>query len=174
MKRAEKKEMVKVLREKVLASKASILTDFTGLKVKDMNKLRSQLRESGSELKVVKNRLAQLAVKDTVAEPLIEFLKGPNALTFGYDDPVLPVKILHDFAKDFPQLKLEAGIIEGRLFSGDEIAELTKIPGKKVLTAQLLGLLNAPTANFVGVLKAVLGNFLGVLNAIKEKKEAGQ
>ena len=94
MNRQEKEAMVDELHEKLERSKATILTDYRGLKVTEITELRYKLKEAGIEYRVVKNSLTRLALRGTAAAVLEEYLIGPNALALCYDDELTPAKVL--------------------------------------------------------------------------------
>ena len=98
MKRDEKETFVTEFRERVSRSQVLYLTDFTGLDVKSLSKLRQNLRDSGAEYVVGKNRLIQLALKESDLPDLSDALSGPTGVVFGFDDVVGPAKVLTDFA----------------------------------------------------------------------------
>jgi len=170
LRREEKQRLVAELHEKFKSVKAVILTDFTGLDVAQLTRLRRQLQEQGMEYKVVKNTLLRRASQQTALEALAEHFVGPNAIVLSYEDPVLPAKILVDFAKEEPELEIKAGFVEGRVLEPKEVRALANLPPREVLLGQLVGLLKAPLARLVGVLGAPMRELLGVLQAIKEAK----
>ena len=109
MRKLEKAEIVQAIQEKVAKSQIGILTDFKGLKVEDMTRLRRQLQEADAELTVVKNTLLRRAgADDSPLAPLLSHATGPNALTLGYADPVTVTKVLIKFAQEKPQLVIKA------------------------------------------------------------------
>ena len=180
MNRQEKEAVVIELRDKLERSKAAILTDYRGLKVMEITELRHKLKEEGVEYRVVKNSLIRLAVKDTEASSLGQYLTGPNAVAFSYDDEITPAKLLLEYAKENQKLEVKAGVVAGRLLLQQEMKELVQLPSKEELQAQLLGIMstlpskllgvmNAVPRDFVGLLAAVPRDFLGVLKAIEQK-----
>ncbi len=171
MRRPEKADIVKDLQQRVEGSRISILTDFTGLTVEDMTRLRRQLKEAQGELKVVKNTLLQRATGgESPLAPLTRDLAGPNALTLGFADPVAVTKVLIKFAQDKPQLQIKAGLLGDRLLSAKDLEALSKLPPREVLLSQLLGVLNQVPAALVTVLAGVVRNLMNVLTALKDKK----
>ncbi len=115
MRKQEKAEIVQAIQAKVAKSQIGILTDFKGLKVEDMTRLRRQLQEASAELTVVKNTLLRRAgADDSPLAPLISHATGPNALTLGYADPVTVTKVLIKFAQEKPQLVIKAGALGGQ------------------------------------------------------------
>jgi len=109
--RKEKKQLVSELQEKFKKAKAAFVADYKGLKVEQMTTLRKSLRDASAEFKVVKNTLAMIAVKDAGAEPLKDHFEGTTAVAMSYADPVAAAKILTQFAKDEPKLKLRVGLL---------------------------------------------------------------
>lgn len=168
--RREKERLVAELHEKFKEVRAVILTDFTGLDVAQLNRLRRQLQEKGMEYRVVKNTLLRRASQRTALEALAEHFVGPNAIVISYDDPVLPAKILVEFAKEEPELQIKAGFVEGRVLEPKDVKALATLPSRELLVGQIVGLLKAPLAMLVGVLQAPMRELVGVLQAIKEGK----
>ncbi|BEP30138.1 50S ribosomal protein L10 [Helicovermis profundi] len=151
-----KKQKVEEIKGKFENAQSAILVDYRGLSVEDANELRKQFREAGVEYKVYKNNFTKLAIKDTKFESLTVELTGPNAIAFGYNDPVVPAKIIKDFAKDHKALELKAGIIEGEYYDIDKIKVIADIPSREVLLAKLLGSFKAPISNFAYLLQNII------------------
>jgi large subunit ribosomal protein L10 len=171
VRKQEKAEVVQAIQEKVAKSKIGILTDFKGLKVEDMTRLRRQLQDADAELTVVKNTLLRRAgADDSPLAPLISHATGPNALTLGYADPVTVTKILIKFAQEKPQLVIKAGALSGQALTLKDLEALSKLPAREVLLAQLLGALQGVPRGLVTVLAAVIRNLLNVLTALKDQK----
>jgi len=167
----EKAKIVEEIREKVLRSQIGILTDFKGLKVEEMTRLRRQLQDASAELQVVKNTLLRrAAADDSPIGPLLAHFTGPNALTLGYADPVALAKIMTKFAQEKPQLEIKGAVLGGQLLSAKDLEALSKLPPKEVLLAQFLRVLNGVPTALVTVLAGVIRNLLNVLVAYKDKK----
>ena len=116
-----------------------------------------------------KNTLTSIAIKD-MGYNLNEFLKGPTAVAFSYEDPVAPAKVLVDFAKTHKQLEIKAGVIEGKVADKDVIGELAKMPPKEQLLANTVGAIQSPLYGIVGVLQGTLRDMVYTLQAIQDKK----
>jgi large subunit ribosomal protein L10 len=171
VRKIEKAEIVQEIREKVAKSQIGILTDFKGLKVADMTRLRRQLQDASAELTVVKNTLLRRAgADDSPLAPLLSHAIGPNALTLGYADPVTVTKVLIKFAQEKPQLVIKAGALGGQALTLKDLEALSKLPAREVLLAQLLGVLQGVPTGLVTVLAGVIRNLLNVLTALKDKK----
>ncbi len=140
MRKQQKAEIVQAIQEKVSRSQIGILTDFKGLKVEDMTRLRRQLQESDAELTVVKNTLLRLAgADDSPLAPLLSHATGPNALTLGYADPVTVTKVLIKFAKEKPQLVIKAGALGGQALTLKDLEALSTAPGPGSAAGPVVG-----------------------------------
>ena len=165
-------EKVKELNEVFQKAKACVLTDYQGIDAPSIANLRSHMRERSVEFRVIKNKLARQAAKNTSFEVLDENFKGPVSLVVSYDDLVAPAKALADFAKTgAPKTpKILCGIIEGQKISPEEVTALSKLPPREVLLSQMLAVFQGPTTNFVGVFSSLLRKLVGTLDAVREKK----
>jgi ribosomal protein L10 len=171
MKRNEKETFVTEFRERLDRAPVFYLTDFTGLDVKSLTKLRQSLRDNGAEYVVGKNRLVARALADAQLPDLGDALNGPTGVVFGYDDIVAPAKVLTDFQKDNadrPAFKL--GVLERKVLQPAQIAQLAKLPSREVLLAQLAGALQAPMAALASVLEAKVQEMAGLLDALKDQR----
>lgn len=167
----EKKQIVEEIKEKVEKAQGVVLVDYRGLNVEELTQLRRKYKEAGVDYKVYKNTMMRFAFKDAGLEEFNQFLTGPNAVAFGFDDPVQAAKITEEFAKDHDKLEIKAGIVDGKIIGIDEIKSLANLPSKEVLIAQTLAGLNGPIAGFANVLQGTIRNLVYALNAVKEKQE---
>ena len=167
---AEKKAEVKRIEDKLKNSSSVVFTEFRGLDVHDIQKLRKQLRENNVEYKVIKNTLARIAVRNLDMEELDEYLTGPTAFATAAEDLVAPAKILFDFSKEHEALQIKGGILEGEVISADKVKALATLPSREVLLATLVGSLNGPIVGFMNVVNGPLRGFVGTLNAVAEQK----
>jgi large subunit ribosomal protein L10 len=173
--RKAKADVIKDLQDKAGRAQIGILTDFTGLKVETMTQLRRQVKEAEGELKVAKNTLLKRSAgADSLIAPLTDQFVGPNALAFGYADPVLLAKLLVKFAQEKPLFKIKGGVLAGQVLSPRDIEALSKLPAREVILAQLLGAMQAVPTGLVTVLAGVIRNFLNVLVALKDQKDGGE
>jgi large subunit ribosomal protein L7/L12 len=174
MKKEEKATVVAELTERFGRARLAILTECVGLPVNQMTELRKQLRGAKAEYRVVKNTLAARATEGTILAGLKSYLKGPTGVVIGYDDPVLPTKVLGDFIgaeKREDKIRITIGILEGKLIQPDELAVVAKLPKKEVLIARLLSALQGPIRGVVYTLSAVLSKFVRVIAAIEDKRK---
>lgn len=168
----KKKEIVTQLHEDFKKSKIVIVTDFKGLDVAAVTKLRSQLTKENIDYRVIKNTLLRRASENTNVAVLNNMFKGPSAVAISYDDPVSPAKILTKFAEENNKLEIKGGVMDGKAIDTDGIKALSSLPSREVLLSHVLSTMNAVPTGIVQVLAAVPRNMMNVLNAIKEKKEA--
>ncbi len=174
MKKEEKATAVAELHEKFSRAKLAVMTECSGLPVNDITELRKQLRGAKAEFKVVKNTLAARAVDGTTLVEAKSYFKGPMALMIGYDDPVLPTKILRDFIKGEKReekIKIAVGVLDGKLVQAAQIAAVASLPSRPVLLSILLSTMQGPVRGLVYTLNGVLGQFVRVLAAIQGTKK---
>ncbi|QEK11157.1 50S ribosomal protein L10 [Crassaminicella thermophila] len=150
-----KKQIVEEIKEKFSKAQSAVIVDYRGLTVEEVTELRKQMREAGVEYKIYKNTLMRLAVKDTDFESLTADLTGPNAVAFGYEDPVTPARILNDFAKEHKALELKSGVVEGQYYDIETIKQIAEIPSREVLLAKFLGSIKSPLSNLAYLLQAI-------------------
>jgi large subunit ribosomal protein L10 len=169
--RSAKERVVAELHEKLKDVKMAVLAGYSGIKVKDITDLRNDLRKAESELRVVKNNLLSIALKETEFLPLDDYLKGPKALMMNFGDVAEPTKILIEFAKKNAKLEIEAGVLDGKLLSRDQIKALAELPSREILLGKLLSVLVGAQSQLVTVLSAVPRGFVQVLEAHRQNKE---
>jgi len=169
----QKAEQVELLTEKLKNAKVAVLTDYRGLTVSQIQDLRAKLRTGDVEYRVVKNTLTRRAAASAGVAELQKELEGPVAIAFGYDDLSAPSKLINEWVRA-TRLKLDVkgGLVEGRVFSPDQVKQLADLPSRETLIAQLLGTLQSPVGQLVGIMQTPLQQLLGVLNAYKTKLEA--
>jgi large subunit ribosomal protein L10 len=171
LERKTKQKVMDELQEKLTAANALFLTEYSGLNVAQISRLRRDLNNAGGEFKVAKNTLLRNAASGTQAEGLKDQFTGPNAMIYSYKDPVSIAKVLAAVAKDMPKLKVKLGLLGKQRLSPQDIVNLATIPPKDILVAKLLGLMKGMPQRLVGTLSANLMQFMWTLNAIKNQKE---
>jgi len=174
MKKEEKATAVAELIEKFGRARLAILTESVGLPVNQVTELRKQLRGAKAEYRIVKNTLAIRAAEGTSLAGLATHLKGPTGMVIGYDDPVLPTKVLREWIgleKREEKIKITVGVLEGKVVQPAELAAVAKLPKKEVLIAMLLSAMQGPIRGVVYTLSAVLSKFVRVIAAIEDKRK---
>jgi large subunit ribosomal protein L10 len=169
----EKENVVAELGATIDRANATLYTDYRGLTVADVTALRKKLREVDAEYHIVKNTLFKLAAKDKLPLADLEpFLVGPTAIGFAKGDAVAATKTLLEFMKDHKQMSLKAGIVDGKIYNPAQVTELSKLPPKEQIIAQILGALDAPASNLVGILDAVTADLVFTIEAVAQQKAA--
>jgi large subunit ribosomal protein L10 len=150
----EKIEAVEDLTQRLSGVKTVLLTEYRGLTVQQLSELRKQLRAVSAEYKVVKNRLARIAVSASELGVLAPRLVGPVALVVSKDDPVAVAKAVSTFARTNQALAIKGGFVDGQLMDPDAVRALSELPSKDALRAQLVGAISGPLTQLVGLLQA--------------------
>lgn len=168
--REEKVKAVAELKEKFSNAKVVVFTEYRGLNVADLSRLRKKMRESGGQLFVSKNTITAIAAREAGLEGLEQFLTGPTALAFGFEDFVAVPKVVTEFDKEFKQFSFKGGVVEGRVITADDVKNLADLPPREVLLAQVAGGFQAPLAGLVSVLQGSIRKLVYALEAVREKK----
>ena len=170
----EKVQSVASLRESLGTAKTAVLTEYRGLTVRQLSDLRKQLKAAAAEYKVVKNRLARLAVKDSGLAPLGTHLTGPTGLVLAKQDPVPVAKALQNFVRTNPLLTIKVGFVEGKVVQPAELKALADLPSKEALRSQLVAALQGPLSQLVSLLTAPQRELVQVLEARSKSAVAEQ
>ena len=172
MNRAEKTESIAKMAETVGKAPHAFLVDFQGISVPAVTELRRQVRATGSEYVVVKNTLAMRAFKDAPIGALSEHFTGMTAVAWSKTDIVGLAKVLHQFGKTNPKVKVKAALVEGRPVPASALESLASMPSRPELVARLLGLMQSPVRRLVSVLSAPQRKLAMTVAAVAEKKGA--
>ena len=153
MNREEKTELLAELNGIFQGAESVVLAEYIGLTVAEAEALRKKVREAGASLRVTKNRIARLALKDTKFEGLIDLFKGPVVMAYA-SDPIAACKACVQFAKENEKLVIVGGALSDKMLTLNEIKDLASIPSMDELRAKLIGLLQAPASKVARVCKA--------------------
>jgi len=162
-------EQVKELKETFSKAKAIYFTEYHGLNVGDITKLRSEFFKADVEYKVAKNTLIKLAAQQNKISGLDEVLIGSTAIAIAYNEPVAPAKVIKEFTKDNDLPTVKGILFDGEFLPGEEFKKLADMPSKEESLSQLVAMLNSPLQKLVSTLIAPIQNAVGVLNNLKEK-----
>jgi len=170
--RDSKKEILLDLITKLKESKGVVLTDYQGMNVFQISRLRKELKEKKVEFKIVKNTLMERASEELNVEDLTKDLIGCTAMAFCNDDGVAPARFLKEyFKKNKIDLKIKSGLIDGNVFSPERIMEIASLPSKDVLIAQMINGVKSPLYSLVLILQGPLRGLIYTLEAVKKQKE---
>ena len=171
-----KYELVDGLKEKLSRTKAVFVGEYRGMTVAQSTMLRAKVREAGGELKIAKNTLFKIAMKEAgLSEISEDLMKGPNIFALCYDDPVSVAKVLKEYANDKTQKAfiLKGGVLENQQLDKNQLMALAELPSKDVLRGQVVRTIAAPLSGLVNVLSGTIRNFVTCLAQIRDKKEEG-
>lgn len=171
MNRAGKIAAVQALKEVFGQAGVVVVTHYAGLNVADMTALRSMLGEGGGTLKVVKNRLAKLALDGAGGSDASDLFQGPVAIAYS-SDPVSAAKAVWNFAKDNENLVVIGAIMGEATLDAEGVTSLAKLPSLDELRAKIIGVIQAPATKVAGVIQAPAGQLARIMNAYAEKEAA--
>ena len=170
--KAFKQEKIEAMKENFAKAKVAVVTEYRGMTVEEITKLRRALQKENSDYMVTKNTLAKVAAKGTQFEVLEEVLKGPVAIAFGFADEVAPAKVLKKFIKEAKKGQIVAAALDGKLLDAKETAVLADLPSKEELYAKMLGCINSPATGIAGAVNAVMSGLVRAMDQIAKQKSA--
>ncbi len=171
MKREDKNAVITELADRLAAASLGVVTEYRGLTVAQLNKLRRELQGAGASYRVSKNTLTRRAIKETAFAKLDDLLRGPTGLVTTGSDPVAVAKVLVKFAEQNDKLKISGGVLDGEALPASAVSALAKLPSREVLIAQLLGLLQAPASQLLRTIQEPGASLVRLLGAIEKSKQ---
>lgn len=166
MKKSQKSFTIDELKAKFQQAKALIFTDYSGLKVEQINKLRQEIKKDGGEFEVVKNNLLRIAFEGTDWSLDKDKNEGTTAALWVYNDDIAPLKTLDAFIKKNELPKIKFGFWSKDLLSEEQIKALANLPGLEELRAKLVGSLKSPLYRLNNSLKS---NIMKLVYILKTK-----
>lgn len=168
-----KKEKVAELVQKFQKARSFYFIDFTGMNVESTLQFRRELKKNQMELKVAKNTLIRLALRQAGNTPeMKDDLFGPTGVIFGYEDPVQPAKIIKERYEKFQQPVFKGAVVEGIVYGSDQLKVLASLPSKSDIIAGILGSLNSPISGIVGSINAVMRDLASLIEEVAKKKSS--
>jgi len=176
MNREQKAAAIEEVAGQIKESEAVFAVDYRGISVPQAAELRTRLTEAGARFRVVKNTLTERAADQAGAEPLKEVLEGPTAFTFVLadgGDVALAAKALATFRREHDVLAFKGGVMNGDALTVDQMEELSKLPARDVLHAQLVGMIASPITGLVRGLNALISGLAIQLGQIRDQGLVG-
>lgn len=170
---AEKAQVIEETKERYGRAAGVFFTEYRGLKVKELQKLRKDLRDKGGEIHVVKNTLFRAAAGEDAGQFPEELSSGPTAVAFVYENEADCAKVLVDFGKGHKNLVVKGGFLAGKLYDAKQVEALSKLPPRDVLISQVIGAIAAPLSNLVGVIEALYATPIRTIGAVADKMNEG-
>ncbi len=170
MDRTQKAEMVDWIGG-VFDKNSVVVVANGGLTVAEMEGLRADLREAGASMKIVKNRLAKIAISGKPSEKLSDLFQGPTALAFS-EDPVAAAKAVKKFSKDNDKLKILGGSMGDEILDEKAVDALASMPSREELIASIVMTITSPASNIAGAIGAPASNIAGILETLENRAAA--
>ncbi|MDR0473652.1 MAG: 50S ribosomal protein L10 [Treponema sp.] len=168
-----KVKSINEIKESFQTSTDFIFTEYRGLSVEQITNLRKQLRSKGAVYKVVKNNFARLAFEELSAPDVSAYLRGPTAVAISPNDSNEVAKILLDFARETPALRVKGGLVGPSVYDAAQIEAFSKLPGKLELISMLMSVINGPARNLAAALNDVPSRLVRTIKAVADKKAEG-
>lgn len=167
----KKQEVIDSVAQLLSTSKMTVVAQYQGTSVKQIQDLRRSAKENATVVKVVKNRLVIQALKSNELFNNADTSQLTSQLLYAFnaDDEVAPAQSLANFAKKNPSIKFVGAFTsEGNFISAEEVAALAKLPSKPQLIAGIINTLQSPVN---GVMSGLKGNLHGLLGALEAKAQ---
>ena len=170
--KAFKNDKVASIKDKIDRAQVAIVTNFNGLTVEEITKVRRALQKEDGDYMVTKNTLAKIAIKGTPYEVLADVFTGPVAIAFGFKDQVMPAKALSKFIKETKKGEIIAAALDGKLLNANEAKALADLPSKEEIYAKMLGSINSPASGLVYSVNGVMAALTRAVAAVRDQKTA--
>lgn len=170
--KAFKNDKVALIKDKIDRAQVAIVTNFNGLTVEEITKVRRALQKEDGDYMVTKNTLAKIAIKGTPYEVLADVFTGPVAIAFGFKDQVMPAKALSKFIKETKKGEIIAAALDGKLLNANEAKALADLPSKEEIYAKMLGSINSPASGLVYSVNGVMAALTRAVAAVRDQKTA--
>jgi len=168
-----KRETIDALRVELSGHRTMIVSEYRGLKVKEISEIRRALRKSGVSYRVVKNRLMRIAsAENPAADALSSLLVGPTAIAFGNDEAATAKAVL-DAVKPYGKIvRITGGVLGSSRIDAESVTRLATLPSREVLLSEALGAITAPMSTVAGLFDAPLRDVLGLVDALATQRGA--
>jgi large subunit ribosomal protein L10 len=150
-----------------------IFADYRGLTVEQLTALRRLLKGKEASFKVVKNNFARLAFEELKAPDVSSYLVGPTAIAVATKDSNEVAKVLLDFVKEAPALKVKGGLVGNTVYDGKQVEAFSKLPGRLELISMLMSVMNGPARNLAAALNDIPSRLVRTVKAIADRKAEG-
>tara|TARA_Y100001960_G_C14082290_1_gene544227 strand:+ start:39 stop:557 length:519 start_codon:yes stop_codon:yes gene_type:complete len=163
---------VESLTEKLSKAKSIYFTDYLGLNVSDITKLRKEFYSNDVEYLVVKNTLLKIASENNKISLSEELFAGSTAIAVSYEEPVAPAKVINDFIKEHDLPVVKGILFEGSYLAGEEFNKIANLPSREESITIIAMMIRSPIQNLATMLNSAMSNVVNLLNNIKENKSS--
>jgi large subunit ribosomal protein L10 len=167
--KAQKEAMLAEYLEWLQKSRAVVLVEYSGLKMKDLDVIRARARENGGEFHIVKNTLAKLALEKAGFSVPADYAEKSTAIGFAYNDAAAFTKAITEATKSMEAVKVKGGFLDVKVLSAAQVKYLASLPPLPVLRSQLLGVLQAPASKLARTLAEPGRSLASVVKAYSDK-----
>ena len=165
-------EQLNELAEIFSGTEYMVATQYKSVSVNDMVSLRKSLNAVGAKYRIIKNNIAYLAAEKAGISDFKEYISGTCAIMISNDDPAQSSKELFKSIKTNDlDIKILGGILNGNILEAPGVEQLSKLPSKQVLIANVIGQIGAPITGFVYTLSSQISSLVSVLSNITEAKQ---
>jgi len=169
----KKQELINELVDLLRDAKGLYFVDYSRITVKESNAIRSEFNQKGVKFKVAKNTLILRALKEIGGIEITESqLFGQTGIALGYSDPIAPAKILRTFVEKNNKLNLKVAVIEGQMFAGSQLKQVSELPTREEIVSGILGSLDSPISGIIGTINAVMRDVFSLVEEVAKKKAA--
>ncbi len=169
--RARKEQVVSELGQIFESSGVVVVAQYAGLTVAEMEDFRGRMRSAGGSVRVAKNRLAKIALKDTQCEGIESYLNGMTVLAYS-EDPVTAAKVVEDYARANKKLVVVGGTMGNSVLDAAGVKSVAAMPSREELIASIVGCIVAPAAQIAGAVGAPASGIASILSTIEERQAA--
>ena len=163
---------VEILTEKMSKAKSVYFTDYLGLDVLEITKLRKEFFAKDIEFMVVKNTLLKIASNNNKISLSEELFSGATAIAISYEEPVAAAKVIKDFNKDYDLPSVKGILFEGDYLPAEEFNKIASLPSNEESITKFAMMIKSPMQNLAMMLKSPMSDFVNLLNSIKESKSS--
>jgi large subunit ribosomal protein L10 len=168
----QKEQFVAEMKADLARAEGVVFLDYTGLTVAEVEAIRRKVRATDVKYRVVKNTLMTRALQGTGAESAAKFLKGsPTGVIVGFVDPVTTAKLAIDFTRESKHIRIKGGILDNKALTAAQTEDLSKMPSKREIIAQVIGMALGPARRLLAQIKAPSGKVAGAVEK-KAKEDA--
>ena len=171
MDRAQKENVVAEVGRIFSDSGVVVVSHYGGLTVAEMSDFRNRMREAGGGVRVVKNRLAKIALEGKACEGMAKYLEGQTVLAYS-EDPVAAAKVVDKFAKDNKKLKVVGGAMGSDVLDENGVEAVADMPSREELISSIVAQIMSPAGNIVSAITAPGSNLAAIAQTLEEREEA--
>jgi len=165
-----KKNLVKEVSRELNQAETVLTADYRGLTSNELNEFRKISRESGIYLKVVKNNMLKMALKDSDFSSIGEKIIGPQILAVSKENIGAFAKLVKKFTDNHENIEIKSLSYKGNELDVSEVKKLASLPTREEAIAMLLSVMQAPVQKLMATINAIPTKVVRTLDAIKESK----